>query len=98
MNPVGALKVPLPPKGGEGGRGQPLRVMGRQGRILFPLLDELASRVLCVTATCASSERLFSKARLTATKRWKSFKPDKVAQLAMVRGALTSALLDEYPE
>lgn len=35
----------------------------------LPLLRELALRILCVSASSASSERLFSKAGLTLTKQ-----------------------------
>ena len=59
----------------------------------FPLIEELA---ICVHASSASSERLFSKAGLTLTKKRMKLKPSRVAQLVTVRGAITSGLLDKY--
>lgn len=59
----------------------------------FPLLKELASRVLCVPASSASSERLFSKAGLTATKHRNRLKGKRIAQLVTLRGAVASGLV-----
>ena len=62
----------------------------------FPILKELASRVLCISASSASVKHLFSNIGLTLTKtRWRP-KITKVGQLATVRSAVTSALLDNY--
>ncbi|CAN0005434.1 unnamed protein product, partial [Laminaria digitata] len=47
----------------------------------LPLLRDLALRVLCVPASSASSEHLFSKAGLTLTKKRASLKGSRVAQL-----------------
>ncbi|CAM9536298.1 unnamed protein product, partial [Hapterophycus canaliculatus] len=52
-----------------------------QHSVTLPLLQELASRVLCVPASSASSERLFSKAGLTLTAKRIRLKPARVAQL-----------------
>ena len=55
----------------------------------LPPLKELASRVLCIPAFPASSERLFSKTELTLMK-----KSTRVTQLVTVRSAVASRLLD----
>ena len=68
--------------------------MGR--RESFPLLQVLASGVLCVPASSASSERLFSKAGPTLTKTRRRLKSTRVAQLVTVRGAIACGLLDQY--
>ncbi|CAM9556763.1 unnamed protein product, partial [Hapterophycus canaliculatus] len=47
----------------------------------LPLLREIAMRVLCVPASSAASERLFSKAGLTETKLRNRLRGPKVAQL-----------------
>ncbi|CAN0335282.1 unnamed protein product, partial [Scytosiphon promiscuus] len=47
----------------------------------FPLLHDLASRILCVPASSASSERLFSKAGLTLTAKRTRLTGSRVAQL-----------------
>ncbi|CAM9650060.1 unnamed protein product, partial [Laminaria digitata] len=47
----------------------------------LPLLRELALRILCVPASSASSERLFSKAGLTLTKQRSRLTGRRVAQL-----------------
>ena len=62
----------------------------------FPLLKELASRVL--PASSASPERLCSKAGLTLTKKHRKLRSTRVAQLVTVRSAVASecGLLDEY--
>lgn len=67
-----------------------------QHRATMPLLQELAARILCVPASSASSERLFSKAGLTLTAKRTRLKPDRVAQLVTVRGAIASGVLDNY--
>ncbi|CAM9225809.1 unnamed protein product, partial [Laminaria digitata] len=65
-------------------------------RSTLPLLKELAARVLCVPASSASSERLFSKAGLTLTKQRARLTGSRVAQLVTVRGAIASGVLDNY--
>lgn len=67
-------------------------------RSTFPLLRHLAERVLCVPASSASSERLFSKAGLTLTKKRASLKGTKVAQIVTVRGAIAPGVLEKYSE
>ena len=62
----------------------------------FPLLHDLATRILCVPASSASSERLFSKAGLTLTAKRTRLKGQRVAQLVTVRWAITSGVLDNY--
>ncbi|CAN0264671.1 unnamed protein product, partial [Laminaria digitata] len=47
----------------------------------FPLLQDLASRILCVPASSASSERLFSKAGLTLTAKRTRLTGSRVVQL-----------------
>ena len=60
----------------------------------FPLLCELARRILCVPASSAPSERLFSKAGLTFTKKRSKLTGERVGQLVTVRGAVASGVLD----
>lgn len=62
----------------------------------FPILHDLAQRILCVPASSASSERLFSKAGLTLTAKRTRLTPARVAQLVTVRGAISSGLLASY--
>ena len=60
----------------------------------FTLL-ELASRVLCIPASLASSKRLLSEVGL-ALKKWTKLKSTKVAQLVIVRSTVVGGLLDNY--
>ena len=61
-----------------------------------PLVEELAWRVVCVQASSASSECLFSKAGLSFTKKRLTLTSNRVVQMVTVRGAITSGLLDHY--
>ena len=49
--------------------------------MLFPNLSKLARRVLCVPATSASSERMFSHAGLTVTKNRARLLPENAEML-----------------
>lgn len=70
-------------------------MVGRQLHIV-PRMREYAMRVLCVPATSAASERLFSKAGLTMTKKRMRLKSERLAQFVTVRAALTFGLLDHF--
>ncbi|CAB1100752.1 unnamed protein product [Ectocarpus sp. CCAP 1310/34] len=67
-----------------------------QHKATFPLLRELSHRILCVPASSAASERLFSKAGLTLTKQRSLLAGNRVAQLVTLRGAVAAGVLDKY--
>lgn len=67
-------------------------------RVSFPFLQDLAARILCVPASSASPERLFSKAGLTLTAKRTKLTGPRVAQLVTVRGAIASGILDKYED
>lgn len=65
-------------------------------RSTFPLLLDLAVRVLCVPALSATSERLFSEAGLTLTENRARLKGFNIPQRVTLRGLIASGVLDEY--
>ena len=52
------------------------------------------TRMHCIPASSASSERRFSMEGLTLTQKWMRLKSTRVAQLATVRIAVAGGLLD----
>ena len=57
----------------------------------FPLVAELSRRILCIPATSASSERVFSAAGLTISKKRASLNPDTAADLIFLNGSWAQA-------
>ena len=53
----------------------------------FPLLAVLARRTLCIPATSAPSERVFSTAGLTISKKRASMNSDNAADMIFLRGS-----------
>lgn len=51
----------------------------------FPLLSALARRVLCIPATSASSERIFSEAGLVVSKKRTNLRSDNVKELIFLK-------------
>lgn len=62
----------------------------------YPAIADVAARYLCCSASSASSERLFSSAGLTMTKKRMRMTGDSIAAVLTVRGAIVAGLLDEY--
>ena len=60
-------------------------------RSRHPLLAELSRRILCIPATSAPSERVFSAAGLTISKKRASFNPDTAADLIFLNGSWAQA-------
>ena len=56
-------------------------VWWRNHKAMFPILSKLARRILCIPATSASSERLFSTAGLTIANDRASLLPDNAVDL-----------------
>lgn len=56
-----------------------------------PLIAELAKRVLCIPATSASSERLFSLAGLTVTAKRNALTDENAGRLIFLRGSWETA-------
>jgi zinc finger BED domain-containing protein 1 (E3 SUMO-protein ligase ZBED1) len=54
----------------------------------FPLIGQLARRYLCIPATSAPSERLFSSAGMTISKRRASLNPDAADSLVFLHDAI----------
>jgi len=50
----------------------------------YPILAELAKKYLCICASIAASERLFSISRNIVTPKRSCLKPDKVNMLAFL--------------
>ena len=59
----------------------------------FPLLSEVARRILCITASSAQSERDFSSVGGTITDAGSRLNPSKVETLEIVRWAFCSAII-----
>ena len=57
----------------------------------LPLLSEVARKVLCIPATSASSERLFSTAGLTVTDKRSSLTGSNVGRLVFLKGSWEKA-------
>lgn len=62
----------------------------------FPLLGKLARRILCIPATSAPSERVFSQAGLTITKLRASLSADNASKLIFLHD--TWNIAEEYQE
>ena len=56
-------------------------ITAETGTAMFPILSQLCRRVLCIPATSASSERLFSTAGLTITNDRARLLPDNAEDL-----------------
>ena len=54
----------------------------------FPIMSELARILLCIPATSAPSERIFSLASRVISKLRSSLSPDNASQIIFVNGAL----------
>jgi hypothetical protein len=54
----------------------------------FPIMSELARILLCIQATSAPSERIFSLASRVISKLRSSLNPDNASQIIFVNGAL----------
>jgi hypothetical protein len=54
----------------------------------FPIMSELARILLCIQATSAPSEQIFSLASRVISKLRSSFNPDNVSHVVFVNGAL----------
>jgi len=66
----------------------------KMNQVRFPHLANLAQRLLCIPATLAPSERVFSNAGLTIAKDRASLAPDTASELAFLHDAILA--LDKY--
>ncbi|KAI9909614.1 hypothetical protein PsorP6_014455 [Peronosclerospora sorghi] len=57
----------------------------------LPRLAKLAKKVLCIPATSTPSERMFSSAGLTVTKKRNNLEGGKVATLCFLNGSWEAA-------
>jgi hypothetical protein len=60
----------------------------KSNEIKFPLLSHLAQRILCIPATSAPSERVFSSAGLTIAKDHARLAPQTANELVFLHDAL----------
>jgi hypothetical protein len=60
----------------------------KANELKFPLLSHLAQRLLCIPATSAPSERVFSNAGLTISKDRARLSPDTASELIFLHDAL----------
>jgi hypothetical protein len=58
----------------------------------LPILNQIAKRLLCIPATTAPSERVFSAAGLTITNDRASLMPDHTADTIFLRMSLDLAV------
>jgi hypothetical protein len=60
----------------------------RDNKADFPIMSELARVLLCIQATSAPSERIFSLASRVISKLRSSLSPENASQIVFVNGAL----------